>query len=390
MPTDVPTGVLEDAIDNYQFWIVPHLPPVSEGNPENRRVRYGRDADALAAGDSQVPVRRRRVVLGPGAVAFGGLSPRLADRGSHPGCRSASGPSVPMCGTASGVSRSRCSSSARTAIRCSHARTRQIRSVADATADPRFRNASFNWTWIQTHIPDWQFRMLYDRPPRTAFPDPVGPQPEQIRLLTYMAIASGCKGLGFWSDRFLADSHLGRDRLLQLALAESGNRDARADADEPQWRHSLDHDVEPVRESGRHANDQQGTARYPDLGRLRRTVRAAARVGPSLTFTVPLQPDGSEPWEITPVRVQSLQAQMRRRRRNANHASGVRSDRGDRVHDRQLDPKAFSRPGRSTRVGSVILPRRGRATLPKSNFARSFAFTESLRWLRRRSNKPAR
>ena len=35
------------------------------------------------------------------------------------------------------------------------------------------------------------------------------------------------------------------------------------------------------------------------------------RRGPSqgLTFTVPLVPDGSEPWEITPVRVQSLQNQ---------------------------------------------------------------------------------
>ena len=50
------------------------------------------------------------------------------------------------------------------------------------------------------------------------FDEPIGPQPEQIRLLTYLALAAGCKGLGFWSDRFLADSHQGRDRLLALAL----------------------------------------------------------------------------------------------------------------------------------------------------------------------------
>src|SRR5262249_35473482 len=41
---------------------------------------------------------------------------------------------------------------------------------------------------------------------------------EQIRLVTYTALAAGCKGLGFWSDRFLADSHQGRDRLQLLAL----------------------------------------------------------------------------------------------------------------------------------------------------------------------------
>ena len=50
------------------------------------------------------------------------------------------------------------------------------------------------------------------------FAEPIGPQPEQIRLLTYTALGAGCRGLGFWSDRFLADSHTGRDRLLQLAL----------------------------------------------------------------------------------------------------------------------------------------------------------------------------
>ena len=36
--------------------------------------------------------------------------------------------------------------------------------------------------------------------------------------MAYAAIGSGYRGLGFWSDRFLADSHTGRDRLLALAL----------------------------------------------------------------------------------------------------------------------------------------------------------------------------
>ena len=77
---------------------------------------------------------------------------------------------------------------------------------------------TFTWTWIQTQMPDWFTKLLYDRSGTAAFTEPVGPQPEQIRLLTYTALAAGCKGLGFWSDRFLADSHQGRDRLLCCAL----------------------------------------------------------------------------------------------------------------------------------------------------------------------------
>ena len=61
---------------------------------------------------------------------------------------------------------------------------------------------AFTWTWIQTHMPDWYADLLYNQNPRAEFKDPVGPQPEQIRLLTYTALASGCRGLGFWSDRF--------------------------------------------------------------------------------------------------------------------------------------------------------------------------------------------
>src|SRR5206468_8084235 len=38
------------------------------------------------------------------------------------------------------------------------------------------------------------------------------------RLLAYTAVGCGFRGLGYWSDRFLADSHTGRDRLLELAL----------------------------------------------------------------------------------------------------------------------------------------------------------------------------
>jgi hypothetical protein len=80
-------------------------------------------------------------------------------------------------------------------------------------------SGGFSWTWVQTHLPDWYTSLIYDRTGVGAsFKEPIGPQPEQIRLLTYIAVGSGCRGLGFWSDRFLADSHTGQDRLLTLAL----------------------------------------------------------------------------------------------------------------------------------------------------------------------------
>jgi hypothetical protein len=75
---------------------------------------------------------------------------------------------------------------------------------------------TFNWTWIQTHLPDWFMTAAYERT-TGRFTEPIGPHPEQIRLLAYTAIGSGYRGLGYWSDRFLADSHLGHDRLLALA-----------------------------------------------------------------------------------------------------------------------------------------------------------------------------
>jgi hypothetical protein len=76
---------------------------------------------------------------------------------------------------------------------------------------------AFCWTWIQTHLPDWFMTTAYERT-TGRFSEPIGPEPEQIRLLSYIAIGCGYRGLGYWSDRFLADSHMGRDRLLALAL----------------------------------------------------------------------------------------------------------------------------------------------------------------------------
>ena len=81
---------------------------------------------------------------------------------------------------------------------------------------------AYCWTWIQTHVPDWFLQLTQPKRDGETFIDPVGPQPEQIRLLTYCALAAGFRGLAFWSDRFLADSHTGRDRLLAMARAQPG------------------------------------------------------------------------------------------------------------------------------------------------------------------------
>ncbi len=83
------------------------------------------------------------------------------------------------------------------------------------------------WTWVQNHLPEWYIANIVNRPVERGagppadgenFAEPVGPHPEQVRLLTYISIACGCRGLGFWSDRFLADSHHGRDRLQGMAI----------------------------------------------------------------------------------------------------------------------------------------------------------------------------
>jgi hypothetical protein len=74
------------------------------------------------------------------------------------------------------------------------------------------------WTWIQTHPPEWMAAQQAVSSKPGAVADPIGPNPEQIRLLTYLAIASGYRGLGFWSDRYLSASHQGQARLLELSI----------------------------------------------------------------------------------------------------------------------------------------------------------------------------
>lgn len=76
------------------------------------------------------------------------------------------------------------------------------------------------WTLIQTHLDDQQRQLLYGSGNQGAASQDMvmGPQAEQIQLLTYASVAAGYRGVVFSSDRSLAEPVGGRARLLQLAL----------------------------------------------------------------------------------------------------------------------------------------------------------------------------
>jgi hypothetical protein len=172
------------------------------------------------------------------------------------------------------------------------------------------RQGTFMWTWVQTHLPDWYTSLVYKKPAAGGFDEPVGPQPEQITLLTYAAISAGCRGIGFWSDQFLADSHQGRDRLLTLALL---NLQLRM--------------LEPLLETA----DEPGMDEFSWITTGHGEVRAAvlrtkygvlvlpiwvgkgAQFVPgqsanvSMSMVVPQVPVGMQAWEVTPAEVRCLQ-----------------------------------------------------------------------------------
>ncbi len=166
----------------------------------------------------------------------------------------------------------------------------------------------FTWTWIQTHLPDWYSEVLYNQSAQTEFKDPVGPQPEQIRLLTYTALAAGCRGLGYWSDRFLADSHQGRDRLLACALLNQ-EMDMMRDLlvtveDPPQW---VDTSVKDVKAAVMRCN--QGVLVIPIWqGKFSQFVPGQAATA-KLTLVVPQVPKTMQAMEVSPGDVRGLKVE---------------------------------------------------------------------------------
>jgi hypothetical protein len=170
-------------------------------------------------------------------------------------------------------------------------------------------------TWVQHHLPDWYAAGVVNRAggvnPDDGFPDPIGPHPEQIRLLAYIGVACGCRGLGFWSDRYLADSHHGRDRLQQMALLNTElhmlSPVITAAEQEIVW---LDTGHPYVKAALLKARRHRlllpiwvgpGCQYVPDQGAVH-----------NLKVTVPLVPDGAEPWLVTPAGVECLRHRCNR------------------------------------------------------------------------------
>jgi hypothetical protein len=164
---------------------------------------------------------------------------------------------------------------------------------------------TYCWSWVQTHLPPWALEKLYDKAGPGGITEPVGPQPEQIRLLSYIALGAGCRGLAFWSDRFLADSHSGRDRLLALGLLNLELQllePLLLDAEEHLW---IDSTVPEMRAAVLYSKG--AVLVLPMwLGKGAQFVpgqSAAAEV----SMVVPDVPKGYAAWEVTPGRVRSLQ-----------------------------------------------------------------------------------
>ncbi len=166
------------------------------------------------------------------------------------------------------------------------------------------------WTWVQTHLPDWMVELISGRTDVAGFDQPVGPHPEQIRLLTYMALASGCRGLGFWSDQFLSNTHHGRDRLLELALLNAEIEMLKpillAAQGPAKWIPTSDPNVSAAVIQTKSELlllpiwMGPGTQYCPPLGALAK-----------LSIRVPLVPDGAIPWRVSAAGVQEIKGVQR-------------------------------------------------------------------------------
>jgi hypothetical protein len=185
---------------------------------------------------------------------------------------------------------------------------------------------SFCWTWIQNHLPDWFLQIQASdergpsdgktgtqapRPTQQAArpkPEPMGPSPDQVRLLAYTAIGCGYRGLAFWSDRFLADSHTGRDRLLGLALLNQELQMLEPlllDADpnkEPEWINTYAAGVQAAVLRG-----PKGVLVLPIwLGEGGQYV-AGQGAAQAVKMVIPLVPITAQAWEISPGGIRAYQ-----------------------------------------------------------------------------------
>jgi hypothetical protein len=168
-------------------------------------------------------------------------------------------------------------------------------------ADPN----AYCWTWVQTHWPDWFTTMAYQRNAATRFDEPVGPHAEQIRLLSYIAVGCGFRGLAYWSDQFLDESHMGKDRWLSLAVLNQELQMLEpllvSLKDEPVW---IESDSSPFVKVAILRCDGGILALPVWMGPGAQIVPPQGALS-SLKFTVPLAPTSSVAWEVSPGRIRS-------------------------------------------------------------------------------------
>ncbi|MDY3554325.1 hypothetical protein R5W24_003445 [Gemmata sp. JC717] len=165
------------------------------------------------------------------------------------------------------------------------------------------------WTWIQNHAPDWYVESVASVSPGGGFAEPIGPHPDQVRLLAYLSVACGCRGLGFWSDQYLADSHHGRGRLQGMAILNSELEMLApvllAGDQQPQWLDTSHEYVKAALIKG-NLSGNFGAVLLPIwLGPGSQYVPGQGALN-DLTVTVPLVADGADPWRISPAGVTCL------------------------------------------------------------------------------------
>jgi len=170
--------------------------------------------------------------------------------------------------------------------------------------------SKLSWTWIQTHLPEWYVQLNTGKPECEKFDTPIGPHPEQIRTLTYMSIAAGYRGIGYWSDRFLAESHHGKSRLLEIAMLNAEIemlKPVLMNAQQPaKWYATSDPNVRAAVIQGPKEIVVlpiwfgTGTQYCPQTATL-----------PSLKIKIPLVPNGAVPWVITPVGIDEIKTVRR-------------------------------------------------------------------------------
>lgn len=210
---NAPEAALNEAVNTYGFWLVPELPVLEEAPNTTAPVSLSRQVASFPASDAVLfwHVGTGLTAEQDNAIARAATTIRQSDviqgrpvagnvwDGFRPYSR---------CVDMVGVHRFPLMTSLELL------KYREWLVQRTQMAEPH----TYLWTWIQTHLTDWYVNLVYERPASQPFEEPIGPQPEQIRLLTYLALSAGYRGLGFWSDRFLANSHQGRDRLLMMAL----------------------------------------------------------------------------------------------------------------------------------------------------------------------------